>query len=654
MYKTGLFSLLALMLALAGCQSISDTSIDDLPPTAAVPETSEPGTVYIYYYDGISGLSVDDLISAAKYPDNPSEVVALTELARLNKRGDNFGARVRGYIIPPKDANYEFFLASDDNSALYLSTDSSPDNLSRIALVPGWTELQNYSKYSSQRSGNISLTAGNRYYFEVLHKQASGGDHFSVAWSAPGITQTIISSEYLASWAPSIYEEPAAGVDTEEIFSLGYRIGYFDADKDLAFTPDYPPLDQDEDGLYDNWEVYYGLNPANPDDASVDTDGDLLSASEEFLLGTNPTNPDTSGDGLTDGEKYAYGLDPLDPNDLYTEVDGERVNLYDYLHGEPEAPELSREDGFVGHYFIGDQFDEFAMRRLDNTIDFSWGGGSPDASIPGDMFSVRWYGWLYPPHESGTQEYQITIRGDDGVRVWLDGEQIIDGWVPQAPTTYSATVSLDAADGRHELVVEYFESRFDAMVRFWLADPVTGDVIDSTGVIQRPVLELNDDTALVDSDGDSIPDVWELSHGLNPWVDDAQAIYNDQGISNLEAWELGVHPWTLEEVSAPVDSGASEPVTTTPDGSGGVITVSWTAPGTRTDGTSISLSEIDYYLINYGQDSQSLGQQVRVPSGTTNYTFDTLTSGTWYFQVQVVDTDGLTSEGSEVVSANVQ
>lgn len=640
-----------LMMTLAGCQTISDPAIEDLPPTAAIPETSQNGMVYIEYFDGISGLSVDDLTSAASYPDNASDVVALSQLARLEKRGDNFGARVRGYIIPPKDANYEFFLASDDTSALFLSSDATPEKLTRIAQVPGWADVQNYSKYASQRSGSIRLTGGNRYYFEILHKQASGGDHFSVAWSAPGIKQTIISGEYLASWAPSIYEEPATGADSAETFGLGYRIGYFDAGQNLAFAPKYPPLDRDEDRLYDNWEVVYGLDPNDPSDATTDTDDDLLTAAEEFLIGTNPTNPDTSGDGLTDGEKYAYGLNPLDPNDLYSEIDGETVNLYDYLYGEPEAPELAREDGFVGHYFTGTEFDNFVLRRLDNPIDFSWGSDSPDASIPGDMFSIRWYAWLYPPHESGTRDYQITIRGDDGVRVWLDGEQIIDGWVPQALTTYSAVVSLDAADGRRELVVEYFESRFDAMVRFWMADPDTGNVIDSSSVLQRPLLELTDDTARVDSDNDGIPDVWELANGLNPWVDDAEAVYNDQGITNLVAWEFGVHPWTLEDLS---DSIVSGPVTAEPATDGSSVTLSWAAPGTRTDGSSIALSEIDYYLVSYGQSATALDQQVEVPAGTTNYTFDGLAAGAWYFQVQVVDTAGLTSEGSEVVSAQVE
>lgn len=648
MGKTGLISILLAMTVLAGCQSMGGRSIDDLPPTAAIPSTSEPGTVYAQYYDDVSGMVLDDLTASAIFPDQPTEVAALNQLARLTKRGNDYGTLVRGYIIPPMDGSYEFFVASDDESELFLSSDASADNLRQVAHVPRWTKAEDYSQYASQRSGSISLSGGNRYYFELLHKQAGGGDHFSVAWTGPNMGQQIISGDYLASWAPSAFESG----DAPQSYSLGYRIGYFDGDKGLAFSQDYPPLDQDEDGLYDNWEVYYGLDPTDPSDASTDTDGDLLSAEEEFLVGTNPTNPDTSGDGLTDGEKYAYGLDPLDPDDLYVEIEGETVNLYEYLHGEPEPPALVMQNGFVGHYFASDRFIDFAFTRTDEAINFSWGNGSPDPAIPSDWFAVRWFAQIYPPHDTGTQTYQLNMRGDDGVRAWLNGEQVLSGWKAQAPTTYSATIELDAGQAPYELVAEYYEGQGGASVELWLSDPQTGTVIDQGSIFQRPVLDMTEQTLLVDSDADGIPDVWELSYGLNPWEDDAGTVHNSQGLTSLEAYQMGVHPWTLEDVSEPVE--VTPPTTTSPDAGSGQITLSWTAPGTRTDGSSISLSEIDHYRVDYGQQIEDLSQTVDVEAGTTNYTFDGLATGTWYFQVYVVDTDGLVSPGSEVVSGEVQ
>lgn len=75
------------------------------------------------------------------------------------------------------------------------------------------------------------------------------------------------------------------------------------------------PKDSDCDGLPDDWELKYGLNPNDPSDALADPDGDGLNNREEFALGTNPKNADTDGDGFSDRAEMLAGYDPLNPND---------------------------------------------------------------------------------------------------------------------------------------------------------------------------------------------------------------------------------------------------------------------------------------------------------------------------------------------------
>jgi hypothetical protein len=53
--------------------------------------------------------------------------------------------------------------------------------------------------------------------------------------------------------------------------------------------------------------------------------------------------------------------------------------------------------------------------------------------MPVDGFSVRWRGWVTAPI-SGTYTFAMTT--DDGVRLWIDGQQLIDEWIVQGPTTY--------------------------------------------------------------------------------------------------------------------------------------------------------------------------------------------------------------------------
>ena len=74
-----------------------------------------------------------------------------------------------------------------------------------------------------------------------------------------------------------------------------------------------PYLDSDNDGIPDNWELLYQLDPEDAADALLDTDGDGLSSRDEYLQGTLPSNPDSDNDGVNDGEELAQWSDPVDP-----------------------------------------------------------------------------------------------------------------------------------------------------------------------------------------------------------------------------------------------------------------------------------------------------------------------------------------------------
>ena len=76
------------------------------------------------------------------------------------------------------------------------------------------------------------------------------------------------------------------------------------------------PLDSDNDGMPDAWEIAHGLNPNDPSDADQDRDGDGLTNLQEYQLGTDPNNPDTDGDGVSDGQEVINGTNPLNPKDF--------------------------------------------------------------------------------------------------------------------------------------------------------------------------------------------------------------------------------------------------------------------------------------------------------------------------------------------------
>ncbi len=100
-----------------------------------------------------------------------------------------------------------------------------------------------------------------------------------------------------------------------------------------------------------------------------------------------------------------------------------------------------------------------ALVRNDLSIDYNWGAGSPDPRLPADQFSVRWMRQV--GFEQG--QYRIVVSSDDGVRLWVDGQLVMDEWHDGTLTDYS--VNLDMSQGKHFLQLEYYENSGGAMVR---------------------------------------------------------------------------------------------------------------------------------------------------------------------------------------------
>jgi hypothetical protein len=125
---------------------------------------------------------------------------------------------------------------------LWLSTDDDPSNTKLIANVPGYANLNEWTKYASQKSAPIPLVGGEKYYIMALWKEGGGGDHCQVAWQGPGIpTLTIIPGANLSPYKPlnAYGAKPANGATSvSQNPLLQWKPGVQAASHDVYFGTD--------------------------------------------------------------------------------------------------------------------------------------------------------------------------------------------------------------------------------------------------------------------------------------------------------------------------------------------------------------------------------------------------------------------------------
>src|SRR6266851_4775006 len=143
------------------------------------------GVLREVYYN-ISGSVVANLTSAPNFRPRPDEEFIENAFKAPSNFADNYGQRMRALLVPPVTGSYVFWISSDDNSVLYLSTDADPAHKVPIASVTSWTNSRQWNTYPPQKSASTSLTNGFRYYVEALQKEGGGGDNLAVTWQKPG------------------------------------------------------------------------------------------------------------------------------------------------------------------------------------------------------------------------------------------------------------------------------------------------------------------------------------------------------------------------------------------------------------------------------------------------------------------------------------
>ncbi|SKB07264.1 hypothetical protein SAMN02745166_04670, partial [Prosthecobacter debontii] len=283
--------------------------------------------------------------------------------------------------------------------------------------------------------------------------------------------------------------------------------------------------DTDEDFLSDKWELLMGLDPNEYDedgdlvaDGESDFDHDGLNNLEEINAGTHPTHADTDGDGLPDGWEVLNGSDPLDDDENDDNIDDGLAdpdadgltNAQEIQAGtsltDPDTDDDGLLDGWEVQYALNPlNADQNSNSQTDGADDF-------DAD--------------------GLTNAQEVSAGTDPNKLDTDGDELPDGW----EVLYLLNPSSDDQDADRE--------------------PDGYDDFDSDGFtnLQEFKLGTHPGVAEVDTDGDILPDAWETQHSMDPndsdqnddTLSDHLNDFDKDSLSNFDELLHGTDPWQAD------------------------------------------------------------------------------------------------------------
>ncbi len=202
---------------------------------------------------------------------------------------------------------------------------------------------------------------------------------------------------------------------------------------------------------------------------------------------------------------------------------------------------LSPGTGLTGRYYNNRDFvGTPLLTRIDPTINFNYGVNSPDPSVPADNFAVRWTGRLRPRF---SETYTISVRSDDGSRIFLDGRLIVGNWFDQGATERGTSIALDSARA-YDLVVEFYDGGFGASVElFWQSPSQPRQIVPQSALFPTPIMTTVRTSFGVGADANlnrGFPGDDGLNNSMNAFHSPAQG-----GFHNAAYWRLDLAPLNL-------------------------------------------------------------------------------------------------------------
>jgi len=296
-------------------------------------KTERPGfgTIQRCIWEGIGGTNIGDLTNNAAYPQSPSWCDELPQMGYTDF-ADNYGGRMQGYLVPETSGDYTFWIAGDDSIALYLSTDDTSCNLSKIAEHVGWTSNYNWFDAPEQQSAAIPLVAGEKYLIRALHKEGGGGDGCQVAWSGPDQPNWPVQGNSSAM-IDGYFLQPANDPYASKLYPPdGSAFTPLEAEEPVSWAPGAGAVSHN---------VYFG-----PDPGSMALIGTVAMPDTSIMLPAIPV-----------GTTAYWGVEADDGTQTYPPCSASSITVQEWIsmdigRANPDPPGSSSYDEATGEYTL--------------------------------------------------------------------------------------------------------------------------------------------------------------------------------------------------------------------------------------------------------------------------------------------------------------
>ena len=192
----------------------------------------------------------------------------------------------------------------------------------------------------------------------------------------------------------------------------------------------------------------------------------------EFGDGATSTQQNTSHTYSDEGS-YDVRLTVTGANGVVTVLKADYITVGNFVTG-----------GLTATYFDNIDLSGPSITRVDPTIDFDLGTGSPDPQIGPNTFSARWTGKVVPQF---SQTYTFTTESDDGVRLFINDQPLIDNWTDHGPTLDSGSIALMAGQS-YDVRMEFYENGGGALARLFWESPSQPQEIVPANRLQHIVI----------------------------------------------------------------------------------------------------------------------------------------------------------------------